>query len=379
MSFELTFLGASGGPVDGTTCAMLVKPCDVSYRDIIENDAHSGNLLCVDAGAGLSLIAEIIYQETTTTSPPTSKVLEYYPDSLAVNEYLQTSRTTPFALLRQMSPFQAAQEVCCKLDYLITHPHLDHVAGMVVNLAGFSMAKPKTIHASQYTVDALQAHIFNGIIWPNMPHYKVLDLQPHPFNTRWRSGIFDITMFELSHGRLSSECDQSPRTTETDHYVSSSFLVTNTTDGASVLIFGDCEGDSVSKTTTNLRIWQHVAPLVVNKLLKGMVLECSNCNGIKENELYGHMVPDHLIAEFKALEAECAKVSGAPQPLSGFNIIINHVKEPVIGGGAEMKNYKETELQDPRRRVLSQLNELNARENLGIKFSIALSGITLVI
>jgi cAMP phosphodiesterase len=53
--------------------------------------------------------------------------------------------------------------------YLITHPHLDHVSGFVINTAAFhNTSRPKRLAALPFTVDAIKTHIFNNIIWPNL-------------------------------------------------------------------------------------------------------------------------------------------------------------------------------------------------------------------
>lgn len=53
--------------------------------------------------------------------------------------------------------------------YLITHPHLDHLAGFAINTAAFhATSRPKTLAALPFTVDAIKRHIFNDVIWPNL-------------------------------------------------------------------------------------------------------------------------------------------------------------------------------------------------------------------
>lgn len=53
--------------------------------------------------------------------------------------------------------------------YLITHPHLDHVSGFVINTAAFhNTSRPKRLAALPFTVNAIKAHIFNNIVWPNL-------------------------------------------------------------------------------------------------------------------------------------------------------------------------------------------------------------------
>jgi cAMP phosphodiesterase len=53
--------------------------------------------------------------------------------------------------------------------YLITHPHLDHVSGFVINTAAFhNTSRPKRLAALPFTVQAIKTHIFNNVIWPNL-------------------------------------------------------------------------------------------------------------------------------------------------------------------------------------------------------------------
>ena len=53
--------------------------------------------------------------------------------------------------------------------YLITHPHLDHISGFVINTAAFQhTSRPKKVAALPRTIDAMKAHIFNDVIWPNL-------------------------------------------------------------------------------------------------------------------------------------------------------------------------------------------------------------------
>lgn len=52
--------------------------------------------------------------------------------------------------------------------YLITHPHLDHISGLVVNTAALPGTRPKRIAALPSTIHAFKQHIFNNVIWPNL-------------------------------------------------------------------------------------------------------------------------------------------------------------------------------------------------------------------
>lgn len=52
---------------------------------------------------------------------------------------------------------------------LLTHSHLDHIAALplMVDAMASRRSKPLQVHALQATIDAVKAHIFNNIIWPD--------------------------------------------------------------------------------------------------------------------------------------------------------------------------------------------------------------------
>ncbi|MGE0799212.1 MAG: 3',5'-cyclic-nucleotide phosphodiesterase [Lautropia sp.] len=65
-----------------------------------------------------------------------------------------------------------------KIDHVfLTHSHLDHVCALplMIDSIGGSRTKPLVVHALPETIDALRAHIFNWVIWPDfteIPHYE---------------------------------------------------------------------------------------------------------------------------------------------------------------------------------------------------------------
>lgn len=54
-------------------------------------------------------------------------------------------------------------------DVVLTHSHLDHVAALPLMLDAIASrrTKPLRVHALRATIDALRAHIFNNVIWPD--------------------------------------------------------------------------------------------------------------------------------------------------------------------------------------------------------------------
>lgn len=52
---------------------------------------------------------------------------------------------------------------------LITHPHLDHLAGLAINTPIVEASNgPKTVAALPSVIAAMKNHMFNDVIWPNL-------------------------------------------------------------------------------------------------------------------------------------------------------------------------------------------------------------------
>ncbi|CAK9441494.1 uncharacterized protein LODBEIA_P53620 [Lodderomyces beijingensis] len=409
-------------------------------------------------------LTEIIHQESKYQQSRCN-LLDYYSDSESVDYYYHSNIniTRPFIKFSHYNTIMYTKYIFQKLtNFLISHPHLDHVSSLVINSAGFATNNPpKQIYGSYYTIDSLQNHYFNGIVWPNMPDFDIVNLNQRKFKQVFHVGNYKIKMFPLSHGELnliekksrhkvkfkngstSIKADNDDREQGTpvaadsipprrhssvttipagindddyvktkiyegfqpngsrhnssassiggnldeeavkSHYLSSAFLISrnfkNTTNDADIsylLVFGDFESDSISHLDYNLRIWQEIAPLVNKGQMHGIILECSNSFEIDENKLYGHLTPRHVIHELQQLASECQRIkideeNEESQALKGLNIIINHVKEPILS------NYRQ--IKDPRKQILKELNKLNAQENMGIQFSVALSGTSIII
>lgn len=65
-------------------------------------------------------------------------------------------------------------------DVLLTHSHLDHVAALplMVDSIASQRKTPLRIHALAGTIQALKAHIFNNVIWPD---FSVIPSAQSPF------------------------------------------------------------------------------------------------------------------------------------------------------------------------------------------------------
>jgi 3',5'-cyclic-nucleotide phosphodiesterase len=119
------------------------------------------SVIAVDAGVHLSAIAKILEE----TQPSDLGA----PDGPSLPHTLTDG---PFAGLEV--PYVRADANAAHIHknlietYLITHPHLDHIAGFIINTAGLPSTRPKKVAGLPSTISALKTHIFNNVIWPNL-------------------------------------------------------------------------------------------------------------------------------------------------------------------------------------------------------------------
>ncbi|KAN0115072.1 cAMP phosphodiesterases class-II domain containing protein [Hyaloscypha variabilis] len=143
--------GSGGGPVENNTTAFLVRSTSVGWR--------RGCLLAVDAGVHLAAIAKILEGHKADESGSGDKHATTLVDGPF--EGLQIPHSTANA--------NAAHITRTLVDtYLITHPHLDHISGFVVNTAALPGSRPKRLAGLPSTIEAFKNHIFNNVIWPNL-------------------------------------------------------------------------------------------------------------------------------------------------------------------------------------------------------------------
>ncbi|PHH60674.1 hypothetical protein CDD81_1360 [Ophiocordyceps australis] len=151
---HVVVLGAGGGPQESNITAMLVRSVSQHWA--------KGSVVAVDAGIHLSAIARLIGESSSPRSSPQSQDDDVPPR-------LAHGPLQGLPLPCRSVEANAAHVVRTLVDtYLITHPHLDHISGLVVNTAGLSASRPKKIAGLPSTIQALKNHIFNNIIWPNL-------------------------------------------------------------------------------------------------------------------------------------------------------------------------------------------------------------------
>ncbi|OLN83374.1 3',5'-cyclic-nucleotide phosphodiesterase [Colletotrichum chlorophyti] len=344
-------VGAGGGPQEHNTTALLVRSVASGWT--------KGSIIAVDAGVHLSAITRIL--ETTV------------PAELGTDPSLPHTLTSgPFAGLELTSdttsiyPSSIAAHITRSLidTYLITHPHLDHIAGFVVNTAG--LTRPKRLAALPTTIAAFKTHIFNNVIWPNLSdenngaglvtytrlveggspaigdgdskgYLEVADrlavkawsvshghcIERHPHRGSTSSTATPLRYPSVDAGSVASPrifphnmppstTPQIPRAPSVAPepqasvcvYDSTAYFILDLATNLEILIFGDVEPDSLSLSPRNLPIWTEAAPKIVAGQLAAIFIECSYDDSHSVDRLFGHLKPCFVIEELRSLAQE---------------------------------------------------------------------------
>jgi 3',5'-cyclic-nucleotide phosphodiesterase len=173
--------------------------------------------------------------------------------------------------------------------YFISHAHLDHTAGLIMNSPNdnaknlFGLASVLDVFKKNYFTWSAWANFGNEGEAPILKKYTYQTLAPTKEIAIENTGLF-VTPFVLSHVKP---------------YESSAFLVRN--QNSYLLYLGDTGADKVEQSEQLAALWKSVAPLVINKQLKGIFIEVSFDNSIPEKALFGHLTPNLLMEEMGKL------------------------------------------------------------------------------
>lgn len=466
----VVILGTSGGPFEVNTQSFLVKQNDRSY-------------LSVDSGCGLSSICNLfrkrgyeqnvnLYEtfDSYSVEDSTEKKWEEYRRKVVqlTDPDVNVSFKEPENVYGENLMLKTANFYSYISNYFITHPHLDHISGMILNSPfifdpyffskgleveghasemsslndtksaavgtksansnnnnkrtssdrgssvvekpkGYDIVKPlqKTLFGFSNTIKSIETHIFNCEIWPNLLYkneefLKTQIIQPHekiavPGQRKLhskpsiRSGnrigekeedkeeakcLFEVTGFPILHGRNV----MNPKAC----VLSSCFYIADKSSKESVIMFGDCESDSIYLP----KLWDFLADeiLIREFMLKGIFIECSTVDMINvgfellnTDKLYGHFIPYTLCQELlglkniidQKLQTSNKQHSISHNPYENvfpINVFITHVKQTVT-------------LDDPRYTILKQLKEHAVENHIDdlFKFSIALNSHTYIL
>lgn len=301
-AFELVVLGDAGGIQDGNLSAFLLRALS------------EPNYIALDAGTLVNGINVAL----------SNNAFEYLP--VKIDNKLSTTGS----ILQQHIK-----------GYLISHGHLDHMAGLVI-------ASPednnKPIYALKSVNQTISDSYFNWQAWPNftdrgtppfLRKYHIIDLVPKQTKSI-KDTQLKVTPFSLSHS------------------VESTAFVIDYQDNLFVY-FGDTGPDKLEKEQKLATIWQYLTEQIQTKKLRGIVIEVSFNNRQPDDLLFGHLTPKWLMSElsyFYSLVEEKEK-------LDDMQIIISHIKYGLKNG------------LDPREIIQ---NELQLDNSLGLKFKLAKQG-----
>jgi 3',5'-cyclic-nucleotide phosphodiesterase len=197
-------------------------------------------------------------------------------------------------------------------DYFISHAHLDHIAGLIINSPDDTA---KNIYALASCIKTIQTDYFTWESWANFAdegeapqikkyHYEVL--MPDSI-VAIKNTAMTVRAFPLSHSNLTS----------------TAFLVRS--NDAYILYLGDTGPDEIEKSQNLHNLWVAIAPLIKANKLRAIMIETSFPDEQPDKTLFGHLTPHWLMNEMNNL----AKLTGKNE-LKGFNIIITHVKPPQL-------------------------------------------------
>jgi cAMP phosphodiesterase len=192
--------------------------------------------------------------------------------------------------------------------YFISHGHLDHVAGLILNSPN-DIAKP--LYAFPSVIEVLKNNYFTWKSWANFAsegdkpilnkyHYQNLENQKE---IEIPGTSLQVTPYSLSH---------------VNPYESSAFLVRNNQDY--LLYLGDTGADTVELSDKLTLLWKAMAPLVMSKQLKSIFIEVSFDNSIADKSLFGHLNPKLLMLELNKLN------NLAKGTLKNVPIAVTHMK-----------------------------------------------------
>jgi cAMP phosphodiesterase len=260
-SFKIVPLGVLGGIDESNLSAYMVSP------------VGSNSYICLDAGTLHYGIEKAI----------TNKVFNI-PSDEVLKKYIK--------------------------GYFISHSHLDHIAGLIINSPDDSA---KNIYAFGDCITTIKTHYFTWASWANFANegeapilkkYTYKTLIPG-VETAIENTSMKVRAFPLSHSNLTS----------------TAFLVQSKDDY--LLYLGDTGADEIEKSHNLQNLWEAVAPLIKSGKLKAIMIEVSFPNEQPEKTLFGHLTPKLFMIEMNAL----SELTG-PAALKNLNVVITHLKPP---------------------------------------------------
>lgn len=171
-------------------------------------------------------------------------------------------------------------------DIVISHAHLDHVAGLPLFIDDLfsSLTAPIRIHASAKVIEILETHIFNWQVYPRFSelkneHGSVVEYVPFEPSVEKAVGGLNVTAIEVNH------------------QVDSCGFVIN--DGSTTIAL---TGD----TAPTEAFWKHLNGL---DRLDAVFIECAFPDGLGDlAEISHHLTPSRLAGEIQKLSRQALSI-----------------------------------------------------------------------
>lgn len=193
--------------------------------------------------------------------------------------------------------------------YFISHPHLDHVAGLIINSPDDTA---KTIYGLPFCLDVIKDKYFSWKSWANFADAgETPQLKKYHYSPMGPGEATPVTQTELSV--------QAFPLSHSAPFQSTAFLVRSK--DAYLLYLGDTGADAVEGSDKLLQLWQTVAPLLKAKQLKAIFIEVSFPEEQPRKQLFGHLTPSLLMQEMHTLDS-----LGGPHAVNGLPVVITHIK-----------------------------------------------------
>ena len=271
-SFKMIVLGSGGGTNESNLSAYLIS------------SSSTDRYICLDAGT-------LMHGLNLATDRGHFNHLQNKDSSLELPAYILHNHIDAYA---------------------ISHPHLDHIMGMMI-AAPFD--NHKSVLCSKKTADEMMEHIFESAIWGNFTSegknpvgkWDIIRLP----NEEWQSipnNPMKIKSFTLCHSYPNE---------------SNAFLLEN--EGNYLLYFGDTGADEIEGHNNLEHIFQEITPLIQKNKLRAILIEVSFPNKQNNKHLYGHLKPSLLEKELEKL-AQLVNPNDKNHALSGMKIFITHIK-----------------------------------------------------
>ena len=384
VSFDVIILGGLGGPSESSTQCFMVRPFDSSEL----------NSLCVDGGAGVGHIMDTLVcsnEDLTVDGDEVNDDFHKYFRSLNQyhhdedknykrrskriklskpvqnnnsnvkvgfsNKMIETLNDRSTVLEKAYSIYQGIE------SYYITHPHLDHINGMILNsplMFERDLPSNKTLYGLNFTTEALQTHVFNDIIWPNLTNQESSNLH---IETLKQSQIHNVNAFP-NWEMLPFKICHGTKVIDGSRVFSTVYLLRDRINKNALIFFGDTDyNQHIDGKETGFDLldafWDYLADHIPFAEISGIFIECSSTCNYRDEQLYGHLSPQHLIDNLKDLHRKYNRDLNSRFDL---NVIITHVKMVPTS-------------KDPRLTILNELRTIakTTPELDGIKFHLALN------